>query len=252
MFENLKENGIDVKRLFLIIFFIAILLIIILINLIPGGYLIVNESLILTRKNNKLVQVKNLNDDVLSKKYYVNSSDGQFDNVIINYSFNSWYYLDKDYTDLNLKKVKIAYTKEFKNVKLAQFDYSLYEEGDDVFLRDVLKKKYNEKFKNTLSKISYDLDNDGVLETIYSVTNESLSTDGGNYSTIFLVKDGKLIGTLDNDTKSPYIVQSVIDLDGNGKYEVIVSKGTSNFATFDTCYQIYSINGTKIKKIKDC
>ena len=41
---------------------------------------------------------------------------------------------------------------------------------------------------------------------------------------------------LDNDTKDPYIVQSIIDLDGNGKYEVIVSKGTSNFATFNNIY----------------
>ena len=79
-----------------------------------------------------------------------------------------------------------------------------------------------------------------------------MESGGGNFSSIFLVEGDSFAYKLDSDTKSPFLVRNIIDLDGNGKYEIIVSKGTVDVATFDTCYQIYSISGGKIKKIKDC
>lgn len=252
MLENLKENGINLKLVFGIFIFFIFLIIFIIVYSKPSGYLIVDESLIFTKKYGKWSQISSLNKDILSKNYSVYSSAGKTNNVLLNYSSNEWYYYDKDYTDLSLKKVQVAFTKEFKKLKVAKYDFAFYDDNDDSFINEVIGDKSINDFKNSVIKSSFDLDNDGTIETIYTITNQGLENTKGSFSSIFLVKGDSFVGMLDSDTKEPYLVKNIIDLDGNGKYEVIVSKGTTDVATFDTCSQIYSISGTKISKIKDC
>lgn len=253
MLENLRDNGINLRMIFIVFIVLVLSLIAIIVFISPsGGYLIVNESLILTNKRGRWSQISSLNKDVLSKKYSVYSSTGKTSNVSLNYSSNEWYYYDENYTDLSLKKVQAAYTKEFKKLKVAKYDVDFYNDNDDVYLKKIIGNKKIDTFKNSVIKSSYDLDNDGIIETIYTITNQSLESGGGNFSSIFLVEGDSFAYKLDSDTKSPFLVRNIIDLDGNGKYEIIVSKGTVDVATFDTCYQIYSISGGKIKKIKDC
>lgn len=253
MIENLEENGIDVKKIFALFLFVFLLIGIIIYNMFPRGYMIIGESLILTKKGNKWVQIKNVNKEVLDKKYSVYSSLGKSDNVILNYTDDSFYYLNKDYKDLGLKNVYVSYTKDFKGVKPADYSVDFYNENDNTILNEILKDKNIDDFKISIIKSSYDLDKDGKLETIYTLSNESIDFNAEEkYSTIFLVKDNKVIGKLDKDTSEPYLVQGIVDINGDNKYEVIVSKGTIDVATFDTCFQIYSIKNNKIKRIKDC
>lgn len=202
-------------------------------------YIIVGESCILQKKGSKYVQLNKMNDNILKDKFNVYSDSILRKNVTIKYVSNSWYYFDENYSDLELKKVSVAYTNNIKGVKIADYDVSYYDDNDKVLLKD-----YNEDDLKTVIKSRYDLDNDGVEDTIYTI-------NGSNKSSIFLVRNGNITEILDT-SKSNYYVQGIIDLDGNGKYEVIVSKGTIDYATFDTCFQIYSINGNKIKRIKDC
>lgn len=253
MLENLKENGVNVKLIFVVIIFIFLLLLFIIFGTKSGGYMIINENLILTKKGNEWSQIKKINDSLFKKEYSVYSSKGNTDGVTINYSNNNFYYYDKMYKDLNLNKVSVAYTKEFKNIKVADYDVSFYDNSDDLYMQDILKDRDISNFKNSVIKSSFDLDSDGISENIYTMTNMSLAGENEkNYSSIFLVKNDKVIDVLDDDTSQPYLVQNIIDLDGDGKYEVVVSKGTIDNPTFSTCGQIYKISGSKIKRIKDC
>ncbi len=239
---------------FAIVFLLVILLIVVLIlNHRKADYIIINKSLILTKSGSKYKQITKINDSILDCKYNVYSRGHLYKNVSIKIKDNVWYFFDKDYNDLNLNLVSAAYTKKFDKVKVADYKTTYYDASDDSYISEVAKGKRITDFKDSLMKTNYDLDGDGTSETIYTMSNYgSVSGSNSNYSSIFLVKGDTLIGELSSDHRYPYIVQSVIDLDGNGKYEVIVSKGTIDMATPDTCHQIYSIKGKKIKLIKDC
>ncbi len=250
-----NDNGYKKQIItFAVIFLFIILLIIVLIfNNNKDDYIIINKSLVLTKNGFKYNQIKKLDDNFFDREYNVYSNGKLYTQISIKVKDNIWYYFDKDYNDLNLNMVPVAYTDKFKKLKVADFDYNYYDTSDDNYISKVIGNRDITNFKDSLSKSSFDLDGDGMLEHIYTITNVSLSGDkSGNYSSIFLVKGDTFIGELSKDHKSPYLVQGIMDLDGDGKYEVIVSKGTIDGATFDTCYQIYSIKGKKIKLIKDC
>lgn len=225
--------------LFIVLVLFLIFLIILFVNNNSDGYIIINESCVLEKKGSKYVQLNKLNNDVLKGKFNVYNGLNLTKDVTIKYEGNSWYYFDNNYSDLKYNKVSLAYSNDIENIKKANYDVSYYEESDDKFLGDFS----DDARKNTI-KSSFDLDGDGKLETIYTVIN-------GNKSSIFLIRDDTFVKLLE-ESSNVYYVQNIVDLDGNGKYEVIVSKGTEDFATFDTCFQIYSINGNQIKKIKDC
>ena len=260
MLQNLVDNGIDVKKIFL--GFIGFLIIIFLVisfvinNRDINEFLIIKEKLILTKKASNWKQVKEVTDKVLEKKYSV-IDDSITKDVSLNYNkdYDSWYYFNSDYKDLGLTDVTLAYTDMFKDVKQADYSISLYEDSDYSIIKDVLKKKDISKFQRSISKVTFDLDGDGTSESIYSLTNESLAIDGNNdkkYSAIFLTRNGTFIDFLDSDHSKPYSVVDIIDLEGDGKYEVVVNKGNLDLTYYDSCFQIYKINGKKIKRIMDC
>ena len=106
-------------------------------------------------------------------------------------------------------------------------------------------------------QIDCDIDGDGISEIFYTITNERLanvdfeSASIKNYSTIIMIKNNKIY-KLDTDTSSPFSINDIIDLDGDGKYEIIVSKGVLDTPTFDSCYQIYNFKDDKFERLMDC
>lgn len=245
------ENDFNIKK-YLFGGLIILAVIVVFIVVIFGkndGFIIVDESLILTKNGGKLKQLHKIDDEILSKKYTVVGDFGKRENVTIKYENDEFYYLNKEYSDLDPKKVFVSYTNNFKGIKVADVDFSYYDDSDEELLSKVLGGKNISNFTNSVLKNSFDLDGDGKYEVIYTLTDVF---DGGDYSTIFLVRNGEFVKKLDDDVDSPYVVRSIIDIDGDGKYEVIVSKGSYDLADFDTCFQIYKIVGDNIKKVMDC
>lgn len=257
LLENLKDNGIGLNKIlsfFLIVFLVVGGGIYLFIANRPKGYLIVNEKLILTKRMNNWETVKKISNDILDKKYHVVNYAGEYDGVTISYraDSNSWYYMDKDYSDLNLKMVRAAYTDDFKGIKVANYSVSYYDESDDEILNGILPNIVRKNGWSVI-KSEFDLDGNGVKEIIYTVNNATLTDGNGKIkSYIFLVRNGSVVKMLDDDTSKPYLVRNIIDIDKDGKYEVIVSKGDIDVSTFDSCYQIYKIKGNNIKRILDC
>lgn len=253
------DNGIDVKLImkYLILFIgCLILMIFFVINFVlVKRYVIIDESLILIKNGSKWIQVNKYDEDISKYKYSIIGDFGIKNDVMINYNSKngSWYYTDSDYRDLDVNDVSLAYTDKFEGIKVADVDFSYYDENDDNLLKDVLGDRDISVFRDSVMKNSFDLNGDGKVETIYTFTNTSLNNyKGAKYSSIFGVSDGKVIGVLDDDSKRAYIVRSIADLDGDGNYEVIVSKGSNDVATFNTCYQIYSFKNNKFSRIMDC
>lgn len=247
-----NENGYKKYVIIFLIIFVILtgFIIFLVVRNNQRGYLIINESFILSKKGNKYVQLEKIEDNIFDEVYNVYNGDLYHD-ITIKYDLNNWYYFDKNYKDLNLNKVSVAYTNYFSDLKVADYDVSYYDEEDDDFIKEIVNSDDFEKYKKSIIKSKFDIDSDGKEEVIYTLTDVELGNESkDSFSAIFLVKDGKVLKIAD-DSK-PYYVQAIIDLDGNGKYEIIVSNGTSDFATMDTCYQIYSIAHNRVKKIKGC
>lgn len=248
-----NENGYK-KQLFFLLFIFIFLVIFIMFILSKkhNSYLFINESSILTKSAFGYKQVKNFDDKFLDEKYNVYSDSGLHKNITIKRNSNSWYYFNKNYKDLELTNVSLAYTSNFKGLKVADYDVSYYDDGDDDILNEVLSGEDISNYEKSVIKSSFDLDNDGVLETIYTINDFDLTDSEGNYSFIFLVREGKLVNIIDKDSDDSFLVQNIVDIDGDGKYEIIVSKGTNDVVTFDTCIKMYSINKKNFKCILDC
>lgn len=218
-------------------------------------YIIIGKEVILEKKSNQWRQLEEVNDEIFKQKYTVDTGEKKYKNATVNYASNTWYYVDKDFNNIDSNKVRIAYNK-IDNIKLADYIWEMADETDlDILtyaLEDENIKNINSFLVNT-RKVIIDLDNDGNDESIYTTTNASLSYDGEpQLSKMFVVKDGEIIQTINADKNEPFFIMEILDLDGDGKYEMIVNKGDIDIKKFDSCYQIYKINKDKIKIEKDC
>lgn len=254
MLQNMMDNGINIKRIllvFLLIIFLIIFGVIIFNEMSASDYVIVSESCIISRKNGRWFQIKEISDDLLNKKYTVVGNFGTKKNVIINYNEdnNEFYYMDYSYKDLNIDKPYVAFTKKFDKINTTDYDVKFYDNSDDKFIKEAVGNKIITRFTDSLFKYICDLNSDGKMEIIYTITDKQLDGVSGKYSYIFLVSDGKYIGKLDNDTSKPYMVRGIIDLDGDGNFEIVVSKGDIDISTFSSNYNIYNYKNGKINVI---
>ncbi len=240
-----------------VIFFIIIIGAVIYSVVSKGGtdkYLIINETVIFEKGKNDFKQLTKPTESVLKQKYTVYSDSGVTEDVSLQYTSNNWYYFNKSYKDLELKKVRLA--TNIDGISLASYESSYYDDNDYSVLSTSLGKSGVTKidsFKNQTRKISCDFDNDGVNEIIYTTTNYSLSfVDEVNVSKMFMVKNGSVVQEIAKNESSPYSVIEVLDLDSDGNYEMVVSKGAVDIKSFDTCYQIYKFNKGKWELKQDC
>lgn len=229
---------------FLIVVVFLIILLVFIFNK-KTSYLIINESSIIAKKGSKISQLDYVNDKMFEDKYNVFSDGNVYEDVTIKNESLVWYYFDDNYKDLGLTKVSAAYSKEFGKIKVADYDVSYYDESDNDIIKGVIGDKDISEFKNSIIKSSYDLDGDGVVETVYTMNNLNLADSNGDYSYIFLVKNNELVNIIETDSKDSFLIQNIIDLNGDGKFEIIFSKGTNDVVTLDTCIKIYSVKKNK-------
>ena len=242
-----------------VIFIIVVLVIIvgiIIINVVnnkvnkdSNSYLIVGNSIILEKKGNNWQQLSEINDSVLEQKYTVKTANKTYNDVSVSYASNSWYYVDKNYKDIS--NVVIAYSN-MKDINIVKHQTDWATNSDLSVLQKVLEKNDVSDFLRQTRKTVLDYDGDGEKEYIYTTTNASLSYTGEKErNVIFAVNDGK-INIVEDNEEDPYLVMEILDIDGVDTYELIVSKGSIDIKTFDTCYQIYKIEKGTWKLIKDC
>jgi hypothetical protein len=176
------------------------------------------------------------------------------ENLTMKFASNKWFFLKNDYDEEDVSNFRYAFTG-FDDIKPANYSWQFYDSTDSEYLLSYLNSNdagLSSSFEPYTSKITYDFNNDGKEETIYTTTNVNLSEDvKKKFSGIFMVSDKK-ITNIESNSDSPYQVREILDLDNDNEYEMIVSKGTIDVPTFDACYQIYKLQDNKWNIIKDC
>lgn len=252
MEDRMLDNDINIKKIIIIIISVVVLLFILIISILSNmrnGYVIVEESVVITKGLFGYRQITEIDKDVLNERYNVVSESNINKDVIINYSVSgSWTYFDNNYKDLKLSKVDVAYTNKFKNVQLIDYDFAYYESSDDHVIEKFIGNYQLNDFKDKMRKSIADFDNDGKEETIYTLDS---SNEGDYYSGIFMVDDGKIVKIADS-TKDSFMIYSVFDINNDKKYEILVVKGKSDVVTSSSNVQMYSIGNVSAKCIMNC
>ena len=97
---------------------------------------------------------------------------------------------------------------------------------------------------------SFDIDEDGVVERIYTV---GLSNKGEYLSDVIMEKDGKYYTILSelsspsDDETTIVSLFAILDFNDDGNYEYVVSKSYSEFGTSE--YELYNFDGTTFNRL---
>ncbi len=217
-------------------------------------YIVIGNSLIYKRNGKNLVQLDEVPSDISDQKFTVYSGTNKIENVKLQYSNNEWYFFDEDYNQIEANDFKVAFTGN--DVKAANYTVGYYDGMHGDVLEDLLSKNelsLNSTFEKFTSYYEFDFDDDGEDERIYTTTNVSLSEAADKYySAIYMVKNDNLSQVISSNSNKPYSVYSILDIDNDGKWELVVAVDSVDVTTFDMCYQIYKLIDGKWQLVQGC
>lgn len=216
-------------------------------------YLIIGESLIYQKNGNDWIQLKGFDEKISEKQFTVYDGNKKIENVILQYTSDKWYFFDEDYNDLNIDDFKLAFnTKD--DITFGEFS-SNFGSKSDLFASFLKDNGIADKEKNKLfgSYIDFDFNKDGNKERIYTASNVSLSSiPDKNISVLFMANENKISQMISEGGEDPFHIYSIVDIEGDGIYELIVTKGVIDMPFFDSCYQIYKLKNNKWELTIDC
>ena len=107
----------------------------------------------------------------------------------------------------------------------------------------------------TANLVKKDLDNNGSLEEIYTITNAFVADENSNTFSIIAVLENNKISYLRNNVREGEYtlkmcvpkIQNIIDIDKDKKYEIISS--CTYYSNIGTCHNLHN---SDYKMIKDC
>ena len=165
---------------------------------------------------------------------------------------DKWYLFDKKKNAKNYDGRMVAYRA---NYEMSIYDYELESISDFSYVNEVLSKngitdveEYTAK-----NKISFDYDNDGVVEDFYLVSNvfPMDSNPDKLFATVFMVKDEEIYPIYTEIQKNtgfngckPYF-NTFIDVDNDKKYELVLS--CAKYSVSHTNNMLYKFKDNKFK-----
>ena len=237
----------------LLIFFIVMFVLFGLDNFIKSGYdttIVVGEDTVFSYNNKKWFNVRDYTD-LNWKKYEIYSNNEKVGKYYLWYS-DKWYAFD-----------------DKKNAVLIDGDLLAYNSNHDIDIQkintqeidnyDYIYSVFNDKDISTSSEytskymISFDFDNDGIVEDFYLVSNAFImgSNPDKIFSIVFMVKNDTIYNIYTDISKNigfngckPYF-NSFIDVDNDSKYEFILS--CSRYSTSSTNHMLYGFKDNKFK-----
>ena len=218
------------------------------------GYLIVGESLIYQKVDDNWEQLTEV-PDISDLNFTVYDGNNKKENVKVQYNSNMWYFFDDDYNEINYDNFRIAFTNNL-DVKINQNTVQRYDNTDEKYISQIIDTNNSESiesYKISLRKLNLDIDNDDEEETLYTMSNYSYEvTDYKQISYLFIVDNGVVKIIDSSEGFEPFVIIDSMDLDGDGKFEVIVAKNVMDVPSFDSCYQIYGVKNGEYTLLKDC
>ncbi|MDO5002951.1 MAG: hypothetical protein Q4E39_01810 [bacterium] len=207
--------------------------------------LIVSDNIFRKYKSKwfKIQDIKSMN----WKKFHIYVNNDYYGDKYLYYN-EKWYIFEKDRKALTYSGDILAFNTDYKVLKFNEVNNYL-----DENIKRVLNENNSEEVGIEDSYyIDVDIDGDNSLERIYVVTNRfSEKLDSGKFfSYVFLLKNNKITyiykeSSKDNNSYSgckPY-VNNIIDVDDDGKYEVILA--CSYYSYGSTKYNLFKYNKGK-------
>lgn len=222
-------------------------------NKVSNSYLIMGDYLIWHKVGDKYYQLKDVPSDINKFKFTIYNGASKTNGSKAQYNNGVWYMYNDDYVNVIKDNFNIAFSD--MNVVPALYETENYTDEDDLISDIADNPDYTNyvKFENSLKKIVYDFDNDGDDEELYTFSDNTL--DAADYtprSYMVLMKNGKTSKLEISGYEKKFTIQNILDLDGDGSYEIIVSTNVINKATFDACYQIYKVQDGRLALYQSC
>lgn len=218
-----------------------------------GKYLIIGSSLIYQKSGNDWIQLKEFDERISDKTFTVYDGTKKIENVILQYTSDKWYFFDEEYNDLSISDFKLAFNSK-DDIIPGEYSSNLVSKSE-LFTSILKDNDVSSKEKNKLfgSYVDFDFDKDGKEERIYTASNVNLSSvPDKNISVLFMASKDKISQMINEGGEDPFHIYSVADIDEDGVYELIVTKGVIDMPFFDSCYQIYKFKNNKFELLKDC
>lgn len=217
--------------------------------------LIIGDHTIWKYSQKKWQNITNSNTiDALNWKPYIvyidNKKIGEY------YLWNDeerWYIFDKNKNAINNDGDLIAYNSKY-DIKVNNYNSTSI--NNDKYVKDLLKEKnISESSELTVSsEVTFDIDNDGVKETLYFISNAFPLDFVPNkiFSFVFMIKDNnihELYDSIDDNKENngckPYL-SAIIDVDNDSTYELAISCAEYSIARPTTMLYKLTEEGFKI------
>lgn len=190
--------------------------------------------------------------------YISNKFQGQF--YLSNHN-DKWYYFDKNNNSYDFYGDLFA-TSEGVNVSVAQFteeNASIQEVNEILYKNNLSINNINELTLN--KKVNYDIDDDGIDEVLYSLSNLTLNVDSEDIILFSLVvySDNDKLTTIINDSGTVssnevnyfYNIYNIFKLNNDKNYKVIIKK-EKIMNSSQNCDGLYEISSSTVKKLNAC
>lgn len=250
--ENDNKNRIIIKSIIVIVIIAIILIVFLLLNKEKKPkYLMIGDYLLWQQVNNKWEQLNSVPEKFTDNKFTLHYAFNKKEDIIAQKSNNKWYYFDKNYNQLNNKDIK-GLTLGL-DVTFPDYQIEVSDQSDEPYINEIKKHFVSSQSGHYYTyKVKLDFDNDGETETLYTTTNYTF--DIVNYkfnSAFYMVKDGK-INQIIETSEMPYTFISVLNIDDDNNYEVIMGYDIKNMPALNSCYKLYKYENNKWVSKKDC
>lgn len=196
-----------------------------------------------------------IQDVVFDKKEFIVYKDHSYQGNYFLQNYNdTWYFFDKNNNSYDLYGQLFAYASD-EEIEVIQ--YTL--ETSTLSEINELLKNYeivinDESELSEIQKVSLDLDGDGELEQIYSISNVLAENMQGKSFSIAIYVDGnkktEIVKKIGN-AKYTYNISNIIDFNNDQKYEVIIEHHMPMNPSRN-CHSMYQIKSKKYEQLKSC
>lgn len=214
-------------------------------------YLMVGDYLLWQQINGKWEQLTSIPEKFIDNKFTLYHDNTKNEDVIVQNSNNKWYYFDKNYNQLNYENFR-GLTLNI-DVEFPNYQIEIADQNDEKYINEIKTHFITNTVGNYYTyKVNLDFDNDGKKETLYTTTNYTF--DIVNYkfnSAFYMVKNGKIEQIIEK-SEMPYNFISVLNIDEDKNYEIIMGYDIKNMPALNSCYKLYKLENNKWVNKKNC
>lgn len=218
-------------------------------------YIIDNSGIKIKLENGKWSNITELEDYNL-KKFNIYEGDNLLGEYKVIYS-NRFHLYDDFGKEKTFNGPIFAYRGKAKLEVISTSEINTLDDVDkNIISQALIDNNLNSNYEfNLKQKVSYDIDNDGVNETIYALNNYYIENNDKDTFSIIFIYDNNEIKTIakevakDNNVYSHpmYEIKKLLDVKKDGKYELMYSQ--MYFSNPDgECAILYNLNNNKVIK----